>query len=895
MIAPIQPNRPVRAARWLVLAVMACLSGEPSARQACTPQTITRLGGAGPSDTRTPALSADGRYAAFTSSASDLDGDVVSDIFVYDRTTCTMEVISVSSEEVKGLSNSRRPSISDDGRFVAFESTSNNLVAPDVNLNANEVFVRDRVLGVTTMASLDSSGAQPVSGSSTEPEISGNGQFVTFVSTATTLGPGDTNGETDVFVRDLVTGTTERVSLTAGGAEGDSATNQGVSDPSISADGRSVAFVSWMTNLVAGDNSNGPDVFVRDRQAGTTVRASITSAGIDLFGQPSTPTVTADGAQVFFLAFENYVPGNTTCSGVFVRNLIANTTSCPALNPTSSTASGPSPGHLAASASGRYIAWLSGASYHVPGDTPGTDAFIHDRTTGATRLVSTSLYGAPDNPEHSVSDTIAISDDGAFVGFVSFAGNLTPGDTNGTNDVFVTRWDQLSVTPQIDLMRDGTFALGLQLWQTFATPNLSYIVANTFGGVLQFYRVPSGTPNQAVVFQSTGAQLFAHAPLEARFRLGNSSSVRKRISVLIHDADFSDLSVCTFWLAPAAPPRDYVMRTHTTEFWSNATIAFYAATAGNDGGFYLVDNVSLVYQPALDDDAVDCIDPTAPVAPGGAPGATLLTNGDFSAGLAPWTTFGQITWQIAGGLFEFFRPVGTPAGVVLQPTGQTIALREILTATLYLGNSSSVRKRVTALLHDSDFSDLAACTFWLRPQMPLAPYVMRTFTTRAWANATISVYPSTVGDDTWIRLDGVTLQRTPGHAPLGTECLEPGANAHLLAARGLALPTARTTRAPVSVPPAAPKRAADRAGGSAESRARWQRTLDLGEASAVRLTFESRFFTDEPAMEIQISLDGVTWTTIALVPFNDWTILTLDLSAYAGEIVHLRLVSGADR
>jgi hypothetical protein len=171
------------------------------------------------------------------------------------------------------------------------------------------------------------------------------------------------------------------------------------------------------------------------------------------------------------------------------------------------------------------------------------------------------------------------------------------------------------------------------------------------------------------------------------------------------------------------------------------------------------------------------------VAPGGAPGPTLFTNGDFSAGLAPWATFGQITWQITNGVFEFVRPPGTPAGVVLQTTGQSLSQHDILTVTFYLGNSSAARKRVTVLLHDSDFTDLSACTFWLSPNLPLSPYLMRTFATKPWTNATFSLYPGTVGPDEWIRFTDAVLQLTPGTTPLGTECREPGADSLMVVAR----------------------------------------------------------------------------------------------------------------
>jgi hypothetical protein len=339
-------------------------------------------------------------------------------------------------------------------------------------------------------------------------------------------------------------------------------------------------------------------------------------------------------------------------------------------------------------------------------------------------------------------------------------------------------WWTFSVQTTADLLLNGDFSGGTTSWQQYATPDISYIVSNVTGGVLQFSRVPPppGTSNQATVFQETGVALPGGAPVLATFDLGNNSGVRKRISVLTLDSNFTDLSVCTFWLPPNTPLTTYEMKTHTTQPWANAAIYFYAATANasGDSGFYQVDNVSLRYAPAQSAVQTECVDPWAPMAPGGAPGPTLLTNGDFSNGQASWGLFGTITALVTSGVFEFIRPTSTPpAGVVLQATSASTTAGEILTATFELGNSSGVRKRVTPILHDNDFSDLAACTFYLAPGQPLQTYTMRTYATQSWANATISFYAATVGAESWVQLDNVTLQRTPGTTIAGTECVEP--------------------------------------------------------------------------------------------------------------------------
>ena len=339
-----------------------------------------------------------------------------------------------------------------------------------------------------------------------------------------------------------------------------------------------------------------------------------------------------------------------------------------------------------------------------------------------------------------------------------------------------------------DLVQNGTFASGLGSWTLFATDgtgasNVNFIAATVTNGALEFSRVPPPTgSNSATVFQPTGLAVGNGVALEARFDLGNTSPSRRRISVLVIEHDFSDLSVCTFWLAPNAPMRTYTMRTHTTKAWTNAAIYFYAASADATGGAYRVDNVALYPDAGGSGDRTDCVDPTAPAPVAQADGGELLVNGDFATGTtAGWNLFGQLVPQVAGGVFEFYRPTAnpTPAGVILQLTGTALAAGEKLTAQFDLGNSSGVRKRVTVLLHDADFLDLSACTFWLAPGQPLSTYVMRSFTTKAWANATISIYAATVGNEQWTRLDNVSFRKTPSAPIAGTDCYEPGADVNM--------------------------------------------------------------------------------------------------------------------
>ncbi|MEI7992200.1 MAG: hypothetical protein WCH93_07200 [Actinomycetota bacterium] len=242
-------------------------------------------------------VSADGRYVAFESDASNLvagDTNGVSDVFVRDMSTGTVVRVSVDSAEAEGDATSYDPSISADGRYVAFWSNATNLVASDTN-GFSDVFVRDRTLDTTVRVSVDSAESQGDLRSS-YPSISADGRYVAFWSTATNLVAVDTNGFSDVFVRDLTDGTTVLVSVNSLGVQG----NFGSYEPSISADGRYVAFWSPATNLVAVDTNGFSDVFVRDLTDGTTVLVSVNSLGVQGNFGSFDPSISADGRYVAF-------------------------------------------------------------------------------------------------------------------------------------------------------------------------------------------------------------------------------------------------------------------------------------------------------------------------------------------------------------------------------------------------------------------------------------------------------------------------------------------------------------------------------------------------------------------------------------------------------------------
>jgi Tol biopolymer transport system component len=405
----------------------------PAAAQYTQRVSVTSSGAQGTLYSSAPAISSDGRFVAFQSRAPLVphDGNNMTDVFVRDRTAGTTTLASTDSAGAQGDSDSVTPSISADGRYVAFASFASNLVPGDTNLDW-DVFVKDRETGQTVRASVDSSGVEG-NGASAGPAISADGRFVAFWSRATNLVPNDTNGAVDVFVRDLAAGTTTRVSVDVAGAEADA--DSGVC--SISGDGRFVAFQS-LAALDPSDANGDWDVYVRDRLAGTTARASLSFVGNDPSGDCEAPSISADGR---FVAFQSDAPDLVASDpngklDVFVRDLAFGTT---ALASVSSTGAAGDDISFAPSlsADGSSVAFVSLASTLVAGDTNGPlhpDAFRRDLDAGTTERVN---LGPSNLQDDGGVDSCAISGDGRNVAFDSTGDDLVPNDTNATADVFV--------------------------------------------------------------------------------------------------------------------------------------------------------------------------------------------------------------------------------------------------------------------------------------------------------------------------------------------------------------------------------------------------------------------------------------------------------------------------
>jgi Tol biopolymer transport system component len=385
-------------------------------------------------------ISATGRFVAFSDNAPDLvkgDRNFRYDVYVRDRVRGETTQVSVGSAGAEGNDDSAFPSISANGRFVTFLSFASNLVRGDTNRRP-DVFVHDRKRGETTRVGVSSAGAEANDGSIWLPAISDNGRVVAFFSRSTNLVPNDHNGIADFFVRDLKRGQTTRVSVSSTGAEqtrGSGAEELGIV-PALSHNGRFVAFFSASPNLVPNDHNDTDDIFVRDRKLGETTRVSVSSTGEEANGSSLFyPSISANGRFIAFTSYaSNLVPGDANRrEDVFVRDRRRGvTTRVRENNGSGSLYSGiPS-----ISDNGRFVAFESPASDLVKGDrNRHVDVFLRDRKRGRTTLLSVSSEGKQGNDESSFPAISAHN--GRFVAFSSLASSLVGGDRHNTADTFV--------------------------------------------------------------------------------------------------------------------------------------------------------------------------------------------------------------------------------------------------------------------------------------------------------------------------------------------------------------------------------------------------------------------------------------------------------------------------
>lgn len=353
--------------------------------------SVDNNGQNGDGESSVPGISSsdDGRYVAFQSAATNLvsgDENMVRDIFVYDRTNDTIERVSVDDDGSEANGESRNPSISEDGRYVVFESDADNLVNGDTN-GVTDVFLYDRTDDTIERISVDSNEMEADDRSS-NPFISPNGMYVVFQSAATDLTASDSNGRSDIFLRDIAGGTTVIISISSDDEEA----NGDSRFPTIDNSGDLVVFDSTASNLVDGDDNGASDVFLRTISAGTTEILSTDDNGEEGDDGSFRPVISADG---------------------------------------------------------EYVAFFSDAENFLNEDDNGLrDVFLVELDSGDISLVSVPAFG---NDANGISQTPKISEDGMFVVFESLATNLVVGDDNALLDVFAyDRSDQTVVRLSVD-------------------------------------------------------------------------------------------------------------------------------------------------------------------------------------------------------------------------------------------------------------------------------------------------------------------------------------------------------------------------------------------------------------------------------------------------------------
>ncbi len=347
------------------------------------------------------------------------------------------ELVSVAVDGgfPNGNSSYPAPVISNDGRIVAFASLASDLIQADTN-RQNDVFVRDRYTNNTVRASERTDGIQSydINSYAGPDALSANQEWLLFTQQADGLLPTDTNGQSDVYLRHLITGDLQRISIAADGGE----PNGPSGSAAMSADANLIAFISYADNLIPNDINETGDIFLYNRTTGNLTRANVTTSGQPANGRvKGRIALSPDGRYLLFgSTATNLVVGGTdgASSNVFLKDLATNTYTLISRSNTTPTADNSFDPVI--SADGRFVAFRSYARNLVPGDNNfAEDIFLFDRTTATIELISVSRTGG--NANGGSTGRPAISGDGRYVSFLSLASNLVTGDTNNAADLFI--------------------------------------------------------------------------------------------------------------------------------------------------------------------------------------------------------------------------------------------------------------------------------------------------------------------------------------------------------------------------------------------------------------------------------------------------------------------------
>jgi uncharacterized repeat protein (TIGR01451 family) len=514
-------------------------------------------------DSRTRSLSADGTMVVFHSYADNLDPadtDTMGDVYVKDVVTGDITLVSTSEVGVKGNGASFHPTISADGAKVAFHSLATNLHPLDLNQH-EDIYVKDLETGDLTLASTRDSGTQGRDDASVFASLSADGTRVAFASYARNLDAAAPDGDfnSDIYVKDLSTGDVTLASITQAGVKG----NRNSTWPAISADGTGVAFESAATNLDPADTDTATDVYVKDLSTGSLTLASAPDAGVKTESISDEVSLSGDGTRVAFRSFARLEQSDTdTVPDVYVRDLA---TGAITLASTSDFGVKGDDWSVfpKISGDGTRVAFESHAANLDPTDTERNatrpDIYVKDLTTGDLTLVSTSNAGVNGN---SGSSWPAISGDGTRVAFESYATNLHPTDTDIVRDIYmkelaradlaVSKTDSPSRVP---IGRDLTYTVAVANSGPDAgsavsvtdqlPPSATFVSAAPSRGS---YSEAGGTITWTLGTMESGAT----ATLEIVVNPRTAGTITNRVSIsatasdpnLANNRDFEDTTVC---------------------------------------------------------------------------------------------------------------------------------------------------------------------------------------------------------------------------------------------------------------------------------------------------------------------------------------------------------------
>ncbi len=433
-----------RSALAAAAAVLACAAGGPSPARATSipggrtlllaPPYVVPNAASGQ-----PSISGDGRFVAFASAATNLTVPPVSatapQIYVFDTIVQAARLVSSAADGTPANDACSQPSISADGRVVAFTSKATNLVAGAAKATTN-VYAR---VGAGPVILVSSGVGGPTNGPSYQPAVSGNGRFVVFTSTADNLIAGDDNGKPDVFEHDLTTGATRRVSVGPHGVQADGPS----SNPAVSADGQFVTFASISGNLVGHQAKPTEQVYVH--AGAQTALVSLgrgnrrqNAAVAPPFTQIS--SISADGRYVAFDSDATNLTrhGTNGHTNVFVRDRLRHRTEMVSLSNTGAAGTDDSFAP-SISADGHYVIFDSLADDLAPGAAPGPNVYLRDLAHAATTAVDVSTESRPRSPELQTGllQQPVISRNGAIGVFESGADNLVGTASNGVENLFL--------------------------------------------------------------------------------------------------------------------------------------------------------------------------------------------------------------------------------------------------------------------------------------------------------------------------------------------------------------------------------------------------------------------------------------------------------------------------